>query len=275
MKTYICATCGTQSPASSTPPAHCPICEDERQYIGHAGQQWTTLDELRQSRRNTFYKIAPGITGIYSEPRFAIGQQGFLFQTPAGNLLWECISLIDDETVAQVQALGGISAIAISHPHFYASMGEWAQRFHAPVYLHADNRPFVMRPDPALHFWNEEQYSPLPGFTIIRCGGHFPGSSVLHWADGADGKGAIFTGDTIYVAADRRWVSFMYSYPNLIPLGPQGVRQIVAAVEPFAFDQIHSSWRDAVVTHDGKAVVQRSAERVIRHMAGQVSYLGR
>jgi glyoxylase-like metal-dependent hydrolase (beta-lactamase superfamily II) len=272
MSTHICVTCGVQFAESSTPPAHCPICEDERQYIGHAGQQWTTLAELRQSRRNIFYPVAPGITGISSEPRFAIGQQAFLFQTPTGNLLWECVSLIDDETIAQVQALGGITAIAISHPHFYSSMVEWAQRFDAPVYLHAANRPFVMRLDPVLRFWSEEHCMPLPGLTVIRCGGHFPGSSVLHWATGADGRGALFTGDTVYVVADRRWVSFMYSYPNLVPLAPHGVRQIVNVLEPFAFDQVYSSWRDNLVPQDGKAAVQRSAERIIRHMEGRVSY---
>jgi hypothetical protein len=66
----------------------------------------------------------------------------------------------------------------------------------------------------------------------VRCGGHFPGSAVLHWADGADGRGALFTGDTIQVVSDRRWVSFMYSYPNLIPTNAATVRQIVAAVAP-------------------------------------------
>ena len=48
MTNYICVTCGTQFADSQTPPAHCPICEDERQYIGWNGQQWTTLEELRQ-----------------------------------------------------------------------------------------------------------------------------------------------------------------------------------------------------------------------------------
>jgi hypothetical protein len=40
----ICRTCGVQYGA---PRKDCPICEDERQYVGWDGQQWTTLAELR------------------------------------------------------------------------------------------------------------------------------------------------------------------------------------------------------------------------------------
>ena len=41
---------------------------------------------------------------------------------------------------------------------------------------------------------------------------------MLHWAGGADGRGALLSGDIVQVVPDRRYVSFMYSYPNLIPL---------------------------------------------------------
>src|SRR5688572_8554668 len=114
MTNYICATCGTQFAESSSPPAHCPICEDERQYIGAKGQQWTTLAELQKDHRNVIKEHEARLTGIGTEPRFAIGQRGLLVQTQGGNLLWDCITLIDDATIAAVQALGGIAAIAIS-----------------------------------------------------------------------------------------------------------------------------------------------------------------
>jgi len=268
MQTYICSTCGTQYPASAAAPERCPICEDDRQYVNAQGQQWTTPDELRAARANTLIEIEPGLTAIRSEPVFAIGQQAHLIQTPAGNLLWDCISLIDDATVARVRELGGVQAIAISHPHFYSAMVDWARAFEAPIHLHADNRPWVMRPDPAIRYWEGETFAPLPGLTLIRCGGHFPGSSALHWAGGAGGRGALFTGDTLMVVSDRRYVSFMYSYPNLIPLNASAVRRIVAAVEPFAFERLHSSWPGAVVAADARAAVRRSAERYIAHIQG-------
>ena len=64
----------------------------------------------------------------------------------------------------------------------------------------------------------DDRVEVLPGVTLARIGGHFDGAAVLHWAAGSDGRGALLTGDTITVVQDREWVSFMWSYPNLIPL---------------------------------------------------------
>ena len=264
MERFICITCGTQFPASATPPEHCPICEDDRQYVNQDGQQWTTPAAMREQHRNALHEVDPGVTGIVTEPGFAIGQQAHLVQTEAGNVLWDCISFLDDATVAEVERRGGLAAIAISHPHFYSSMVDWSRAFgDAPIYLHADNEPWVMRPDGAVRYWEGESVDLLPGLTVVRCGGHFPGSSVLHWAGGAGGKGALFTGDTIQVVSDRRWVSFMYSYPNLIPLDAATVRRIVTAVEPYAFDRLYGGWRRSIVKRDAREAVRRSADRYI------------
>jgi glyoxylase-like metal-dependent hydrolase (beta-lactamase superfamily II) len=262
----ICVTCGTQFPAT---PAECPICLDDRQYVPPSGQAWTTLAAMAAAGYQTSVAaIASDLWGLRTSPAFAIGQQAHLIRTPAGNLLWDCVSYLDEQTVARVRELGGIAAIAISHPHFYSSMAEWSRAFAAPIYLHADNRPWVSRPSDAIVFWEGETHVPLPGLTIVRCGGHFPGSSVLHWADGAGGTGALFTGDTIMVVSDLRYVSFMYSYPNLIPLNARGVRAIVAALEPFSFERIYGGWDGKVVSADAKGALRRSAERYLAHIEG-------
>ena len=264
----ICRACGTQFADMGRPPEHCPICEDERQYVGPDGQCWTTLEALRKAYHNRIRPIAPGLTGIGTEPSFAIGQRALLVQSPAGNVLWDCISLLDAPTVEAVKALGGISAIAISHPHFYASLVEWGRAFGAPIYLHADDRRWVMRPDPAIVFWEGEHWTLGPGLTLLRCGGHCPGSTVLHWAAGADGAGVLFSGDTIQVVADRRYVSFMYSYPNLIPLSAAAVRGILATVAPWSFERIYGGWWDRVVEADAKAMLERSGRRYLAAIEG-------
>jgi hypothetical protein len=266
---FICRTCGVQFAATDAPPERCPICDDERQYIGPNGQQWTTLAALQADAHNVIKPVAPDLIGIGTHPGFAIGQRALLVQTAAGNVLWDCISLLDDPTIAAVRALGGIAAIAISHPHFYSSMVEWSHAFDAPIYLHADDRQWVMRPDPAIVFWGGETQPLVDGITIIRCGGHFAGSAALHWAAGAAGRGALLTGDTITVVPDRRYVSFLYSYPNLIPLPAATIRRIVGAVEPFAFDTLYGGWWDRIVTPDAKGAVARSAERYIAAMSSQ------
>jgi hypothetical protein len=264
MPNYICATCGVQHAETDAPPEHCPICEDERQYIGIKGQRWTTIPELQTDHHNRIEKIDENLTGIGTIPGFAIGQRALFVQTPDGNVLWDCNSLLDDATVEAIRALGGISAMAVSHPHTVGSLVEYSHAFgNVPIYWHADNREWVMRPDPAFTFWEGETHSLLDGLTLVRCGGHFEGSTVLHWSHGAEGRGALLTGDTMQVAQDRRYVSFMYSYPNMIPLNRRAVERIVQAVEPYEFERIYGGWWDMHVT-DAKAALKRSADRYIR-----------
>ena len=191
MPHFICTTCGTQHAEAEAPPDRCAICEDERQYIGWGGQRWTTLEELRADHTNRIRDEEPGLTGIGTQPKFGIGQRALLVRSPGGNVLWDCISLIDDATVEAVRRLGGLAAVAVSHPHYYSSMVEWSRAFGGvPIYLHAADREWVMRPDPAIEFWDGDTKALHDGLTLIRCGGHFEGGTVLHWPAGADGEGA-------------------------------------------------------------------------------------
>ena len=225
MTRFICVQCGTQFADSPAPPRACPICEDERQYVRWSGQEWTTLDQLRASYRNAFTD-EDGVTGIGIEPSFAIGQRALLVPTESGVVLWDCVALVTDEAVARIRRAGGLRAIAISHPHYYTSMMSWSEAFGGvPIYLHADDREWVMHPHDAIQFWSGETHILAPGLTLIRSGGHFAGSTLLHDARGADGRGDLYVGDNLQVCQDRRYVSFMRSYPNYIPLNASAVRE--------------------------------------------------
>ncbi len=262
---HICFTCGTQFPETAAPPDRCPICVDERQYVNWNGQVWTSLDALRQRHRNVLREEESGLTSIVTEPSFAIGQRALLLRTPAGNILWDCLTLIDEPTVRAVQTLGGVSAIAISHPHYYSSMVEWSRAFGSvPIYLHAADRKWIMRPDPSIVCWEAETHRLGDGVTLIRCGGHFSGAAVLHWAAGAGGRGALLSGDTIQVVLDLRHVSFMRSYPNLIPLNAVAVQRIVDAVEPYGFDRIYGAFSGRTIAHEAKTALARSADRYVK-----------
>jgi hypothetical protein len=270
MPNYICVACGVQYAESVLPPEHCRICEDERQYVPLEGQRWTTLVQLQTSHKNLLDVEGPELISIVTEPKFAIGQRALHVRTPDGNVLWDCISLTDDRSVAAVQALGGVSAIAISHPHYYSSLVEWSRALgDVPVYLHAADGEWVMRPHPAVVFWHGDTHQLAPGLTLIRLGGHFPGGTVLHWAGGAHGKGALLSGDIVQVGLDRRTVSFMYSYPNYIPLNAATVRQIVAALDPYPFDQIYGAWFGQNITSNAKEALRYSADRYIGAISEQ------
>lgn len=268
MAYYLCATCGCQYSRSDQPPALCKICTDERQYIGPNGQQWLTLADVRPAYRNTFMSLASHLTGIVTEPKFGIGQRAHLIQTPTGNVLWDCISLIDTATVNRIEALGGLNAIALSHPHYFSTIVEWSAAFGGiPIYIHSRDAEWVTRPDPAIRFWQGDTLSLADGLTLVNCGGHFDGSAVLHWRDGADGAGVLLTGDSIFVVSDTRYVTFMHSFPNYIPLPAHKVRRIAASLAPYAFEVIYDAF-GRVVTQDAKNAVIRSAERYVKAIGG-------
>jgi len=251
----------------ATPREDCPICLDERQYVGWGGQQWTTMTELAARHRTELREEEPDLMGVGVEPSFAIGQRALLVRTPHGNVLWDCISVLDDAGRERIAELGGIAAICISHPHFYGANVEIADAFGARILLPHADKDWIQRPSPRIELF-DEQAEPVPGLTVARIGGHFDGAAVLHWPAGSDGRGALLTGDTITVVPDRRFVSFMWSYPNLIPLGPAAIRQVVASLRPFAFDRLYGAFPGQLAGSDAKAVVRRSADRYLSRIGG-------
>jgi hypothetical protein len=268
MPAWICATCGVQYPDTDRPPAACPICQDERQYVGWDGQRWTTMAELANDRATTLRDEEPGLVGIGVEPAFAIGQRALLVRTPHGNVLWDCVSLLDETATRRIRDLGGIAAICMSHPHFYAANVEFADAFDARILIPRADQRWIQRPSPRVELFDEDA-EPVPGVTVARIGGHFDGAAVLHWPAGSAGRGALLTGDTITVVSDREWVSFMWSYPNLIPLDEATIRDIARRVERFDFDRVYGGWWGRVVLRDGPAAIRRSAERYIARLNGE------
>ena len=267
MPNWICETCAMQYSDTAAPPGGCPICLDERQYVGWSGQRWTTMAELARDHVTVIREEEPGLYGIGVEPPVAIGQRALLVQTERGNVLWDCVPLLDDTAREQIAQLGGIAAICMSHPHFYAANVDFAEAFDARILIPRADQQWIQRPSPRIELFADES-EPVPGLTVARIGGHFDGAAVLHWPNGANGRGALLTGDTVTVVQDRAWVSFMWSYPNLIPLDEQTVDDIAHRIERFAFDRVYGGWWGRVVVDDGAAAIRRSADRYIARLHG-------
>jgi hypothetical protein len=273
MPAYICSTCGTQYEPSEQPPLSCPICQDERQYVTPAGQSWTTLDTLAQRYMNAVRELEPGLISLLTFPHFGIGQRALFLRTPHGNILWDCIALIDRATIEMIEAMGGIKCIAISHPHYYTSMLEWSEAFGGvPIYLHEADRKWIMRAGAAISLWRGQTKELLPGLTLICSGGHFPGGTVLHWAAGAEGRGALLSGDIVQVVQDNKSVSFMWSFPNVIPLSVPRVEGVANSLKSYRFDRIHGAFVDRTIWSDGKAVIERSVARYLKLIQGDGTY---
>jgi hypothetical protein len=258
---FICVTCGTQYAPSVAPPAHCAICEDDRQYVSWQGQHWITPSALARDHALRIEEDA-GLLSIAVAPDFAIPQRALLLPTDAGNILWECVSLVTDAAVAALNARGGVDGIVISHPHFYSAMVDWSEALGGvPILLHEADKRWIQRPAPRAAFWSGDRERLSDSVTLIRCGGHFPGSTALHWRDGPHAGGALFPGDALQVTMDRRHVTFMYSYPNYIPMRTSDVRAMRERLGGFDFDDVYGfSWGRNILG-GGRAAVDASFAR--------------
>ena len=108
----------------------------------------------------------------------------------------------------------------------------------------------------------------LPGVTLVQCGGHFPGSAVLHWAAGAGGRGVLLSGDTIFVTPGEDRVTFVWSAPNRLPLSAAAVRGVVSAVEPYRVRPDLRRLVGPVLRSGAWETVRSSALRYIEHLEG-------
>jgi hypothetical protein len=266
---FLCETCGTQFAPSDAPPPACPICRDERQYVGWRGQRWTTMQDLAAKHRVRVEDDC-GLLGVGVSHGFAIDQRALVLPTAGKRILWECVSLVTPEAVAEITRDGPIDLIAISHPHFYTAMVEWSEALGGvPILLHEADRDWVMRPSPVIEFWSGDTHAISPGVTLIRCGGHFAGSTALHWQDNARPAGALFPGDALQVVSDRRHVTFMYSYPNYIPMHPDAVGAMRGTVRGYAFDQVFGYTWGRNIIGAAREAVDRSFERYLRAVGAE------
>ncbi|WP_028045615.1 MBL fold metallo-hydrolase [Cellulomonas sp. URHE0023] len=265
MTFWICRTCGVEH---SERPDVCAICADERQWVPASGQAWATLEELAdEGYAAHLTTLEPDLYAVTSTPNAGIGQQSKLVRTPDGSVLWDPIGFLDEPVVQQILALGPVVAIVASHPHMYGVQVEWSRRLGNPRVLVAESDVhWLGRPDPVVETW-KGTLELTPGLTLSQPGGHFPGSAVLHWAAGAEGRGVLLAGDTVFANPDRRSVAFMRSYPNHLPLSAAVAERVAAHLEELAFDRLYGNFAN-VIDRDARAVVRRSADRHIAWVRG-------
>lgn len=271
MNHYICETCGVQYDSSIKEPTNCIICEEERQFVRSKGQTWTTLETMIASGTyNTLVQLEEeNLYSINTRPSFGIGQTAYLIQNNGFNLLWDCITYFDQNTIKTINELGGIDAIALSHPHYYSSQVEWAETFNAPIYIHEDDKEWVTRKSDKIIFWSGETLELSKGLVLQRIGGHFKGGTVLEWKNGNKQKGILLCGDIIRVVADQNWVSFMYSYPNFIPLPRVTIKRITKRINELKFTRLYDAFK-LVIREDAAQHVQKSAKRYVDALDGKL-----
>ncbi|KAA8885447.1 hydrolase [Nocardia colli] len=266
----ICRTCAVEHAGGAEV---CRICADERQWVPAEGQLWVTLDKLvADGHKVVVRELEPDMFGVTVEPEVGIGQESHLVRTAAGNVLWDVTGYVDADAARRVLELGAVVAIVPSHPHHYGVQVEWSRLLGGvPVYVPESDLQWVARPDPVIRPWSD-RLELLPGITVRQLGGHFAGSSVLHWAAGAAGKGVLFSADTIQANPDRKTVAFMRSYPNRIPLSGAVVDRVTTTAEEFEFDRLYDNFGKTIDT-DARAIIRRSADRHIGWVRGDFDHL--
>lgn len=269
MTLWICATCGVEHADTEQPPTECAICSDERQWVPRTGQAWTTADRLRERDIHVvLHEVEPGLIAVTSTPGVGIGQQCMLVVTPAGNLLFDPIGYVDADAATRVLEHGPVIAVAASHPHMYGAQVSWAHALgEVPVLVNEADEQWVRRPDVLVRTFGGT-LELAPGLVLHTLGGHFPGSTAALWDAGADGKGVLLAGDAIFPNPNGASVSFMRSYPNLLPLSPTAVERVVARALSLRFDRLYNNFGRSV-PEDAHAVVRASADRYIAWVSGE------
>ncbi len=264
---FVCVTCGTQHAPTAHPPPVCRICTDDRQHVGWLGQEWTTHDRLAASLHNRI-EMDGDLLGVGIVERFAIPQRGLLAPTDAGNVLWDCISVVTDHAVRQLNAAGGVDAIAISHPHFYSAMVEWSNAFGGvPIHLHHADRNWIAYPAPQVRWWTGDELRLSTTVRLIHLPGHFPGSAALHWTDAPGGRSVLLAGDSIHVAGDRRHISVMHSVPNFLPVGPSTIHDLRRRLHGLEIDDVYGFTWGLNIIGNARAAVDESFERYLDHIS--------
>lgn len=269
MTAWICATCAVQQPDSPAAPQGCPICLDERQYVPAGGQRWTTLEELaNQGHHSEIRDLEPDLLGIGVTPQVGIGQRALLVRGEAGGLLWDIPGFIDTAAIERVRSFCEVKAVSASHPHFYGVMAEWSRALgDVPMLIPEADIQWVQRTDGPITTWSD-RFDVVPGITLLQCGGHFAGSAIVACSRLAEGRGALLTGDTLAVAADRKHVSVMRSYPNVIPVGAPQIHHIDRVLQDVEFDRIYAGWWSSVVDSGAKEALDRSKQRYLTWIGG-------
>ncbi len=253
----ICTTCGTRYSPDKHYEQECPVCLDDRQYVKASGQQWVSYNSLLDQHSIRLKKHTDQVYEITTLPGFAIGQSAFFIQTDTGNMLWDCIPLITQPIVDFIQRKGGIQAIAISHPHYYSLMAEWAKVFQCPIYIHQADQQWVMDTEAELTFWDKAEYPLNKNASLIHTGGHFPGSAILQVKLNDLGE-AIFIGDSLFLSRDKQHLSAMYSYPNVIPLTNAETLRVFSTVAQYTFNALFGAFGNQYIYEGARELFDNS-----------------
>lgn len=255
----MCTECGTQYPDNYSDNV-CIICADERQSVPQSGQTWTTHEKLLEKHSVKIKKINDQLYEFTVNPRFSIGQRALFVISEQGNIMWDCIPLLDEGVIEFIKSKGGLKAIAISHPHYYSIMKMWAETFDCKILIHGGDKQWVVNGGNSVEYWSGRELDLWDTLKLHNIGGHFDGSSIIEipWMSE---KGTLLIGDTMYLSPSLKHFAIMRSYPNRIPLPISEIKRIETRFENISFDTIYGFYSYQNVEKNAKEVLRNSIAR--------------
>ncbi|TXT07490.1 hypothetical protein VHUM_03210 [Vanrija humicola] len=271
----VCATCATQYPAPRRDCTHAKLSGSTDHPQARGATTSSATSRTRASRSSRPSRSSPSLRRVSISPACVKLTPAFLLETFEGSFIWDCSAVLTPPLIAHLTHLRRpLKAMAISHPHFFSTSLTWARALGVPLYINALDKEWYQRRESAgadeVVFWSGTQRLSST-LTLIECGGHFPGSCVLHWdraaeplTSDADARapdtGLLLVADTVMVQPTQKGITFMWSIPNAIPLHPTDVLHIQNVLREYDYDSVSSTWPDRWVRAGAARIFDESVE---------------
>ena len=252
---YACTNCGHWQRWPAPGPVTCPVCADVRNALPEHGFEFLTgkqVDELVTCHWGP--SPVQGITGFGCSPRFGLDSTGWVIETDAGLVGFECAPWYSTAALAELRRMatahGGLDVLASSHVHGYGALWQLQLELE-PAVVAAGVHDLEWTKAFRVTWPVDEHLQLAPGLTMHRTGGHFPGHTVLHDSH----RGVLFCGDALKVDLDADGgavaLSAHKAFHAQIPLSHAEVRECRAVVAELEFGALFTPFEGVVgVTTD-------------------------
>ena len=256
---YACTNCGHWQRWPAPGPLTCPVCADVRNALPEHGFEFVTekqADELVTGH----WRPAPveGVTEFGTSPRFGLDSVGWVIETDAGLVGFECAPWYSDEALDELRRRGGLAVLAASHVHGYGALWKVQQELE-PRTVCVGVKDLLWTKAFRVTWPADDVLELAPDLVLHRTGGHFDGHSVLHDRR----RGVLFCGDSLKVDLDADGAPVALSahkaFHAQIPLSHGELRDYLAVIGTLEFDTVATPFEmvPGVTTDNVVHLVQR------------------
>ncbi|WP_216870622.1 MBL fold metallo-hydrolase [Modestobacter excelsi] len=239
---FACTNCGHWQRWPAPGPQVCPVCADVRNALPEHGFEFVTPKQADELVTGFWRPTAvAGITEFGTEPRFGLDSRGWVIETDAGLVGFECAPWYTHAMLAELRRMaagkGGLDVLASSHVHGYGALWQLQLELE-PRTVCVGVRDLEWTKAFRVTWPADDVLELAPDLVLHRTGGHFPGHSVLHDSR----RGVLFCGDSLKVDLDADGnpvgLSAHKAFHAQIPLSHGELREYLAVVAELEFGAV-------------------------------------